>query len=374
MTPKNTPGTSVAVGIVGTGWWADTMYMQALRTQPDAAVVAICGSDTRRTAAFADKHGIQHKYTDPVEMFHSGHVDAVIVSTHNSTHYSHTLAALDAGLHVLCEKPLAATYTEAKEMADRARQTGATTMVPFTYRNMPVPRFVKRLLDEDFIGRPHRLDLRYWTGYARSGEYLWRLDPELAGPSGVLGDLGSHWIDMAQWFFGEIEAVTCVTSRQIDRAPRPDRIDYEPSDDGASLVLEFSSGAHGVIVVSAVCYEDSEFGQRHQFDLHGRNGTIHALNDWKDRQQVLAARDGGELEDQPIPADIWGGAARSPVGQTFRDVFRTSDVLARAWVSAIRDGRRVEPDFDTGAAVQRVVDAAELSARQARRITVGEIA
>ena len=128
-----------------------------------------------------------------------------------------------------------------------------------------------------------------------------------------------------------------------------------------------------MIVVSAVCYEDSSFGQTHQFDLHGSEGTVYAVNDWNTVQQVRGARDGEPIAELPIPDDIWGDVRRDDVHDTYRDVFRSTDVLARGWITAILHGEQVEPGFDDGAAVQRVVAACQRSATEARRVLVAEI-
>jgi predicted dehydrogenase len=366
-------GERVRVGIIGPGWWSETMFVPAIRAHPGAELVAICGRDESRTRAFADANGISAVYTDVEEMYASGEIDAVVVSTVNKTHHPLTMAALDHGLHVLCEKPLAMNLAEADEMAARARETGLTCLVPFTYRFMPTSQYVKRLIDDGYVGRPYLLNLRYYTGFARGGEYAWRFDLDEAG-AGVLGDLGSHWIDMARWLLGEITAVTCHLTHVVERGPRPDGRPYEQADDGANILVEFESGAHGVIVVSAVCYEDSPFGQTHLFDIHGSEGTVYAVNDWNQLQQVRGAREGEPIHDLPIPDQIWGDVRREVVGDTYRDVFRSTDVLARGWVSAILAGERhVDPSFDDGAAVQRVLAACQLSADQGRRVRLDEI-
>lgn len=365
----------IRVGIIGPGWWSEVMYVPALRDHPNAELVAVYGRDRARTEAFARANDIDRVYTDVEELCGSGEVDAVIVATSNRTHHRFTLSALDAGLHVLCEKPLAMDVAEADEMAARAEATGRICHVPFTYRWMPTSRWVKRLLDEGWIGTPRHLNLRYYTGYARGDEYLWRLDRGEAGDAGVLGDIGSHFVDLARWFFGEVEAVTCVTSHHIARGPRPDGVAYEQLDDGGTIILEFAGGAQGVVTVSAVCVEPSPFGQSHHFDLHGSDGTLYALNDWNRIQRVQGAKAGdAELRDLPIPDDIWGdGVRRTPVADTYRDTFRSTDALTRGWLRAIADGRPFPPDFATGAAVQRVIAAADRSAREARRVTLAEI-
>jgi predicted dehydrogenase len=88
-------------------------------------------------------------------------LDAVLVLTLNRSHFDLAMAAMDRGLHVLCEKPLALSAAQARAMAETAQRTGVTTMVPFTYRFMPAARYVKELLDQGFLGRPYHLDARY---------------------------------------------------------------------------------------------------------------------------------------------------------------------------------------------------------------------
>lgn len=348
------------------------MFVPALRGLDGAELRAICGRSAERTQRFADEHGIPLVFTDPGEMFASGEIDAVIISTVNKTHHPLTMAALDAGLHVLCEKPLAMDAAEADEMAAAARDGGRICMVPFTYRFMPTSRWVKRLVADGYLGTPYLLNLRYYTGYGRDGEYAWRFDLDEAG-AGVLGDLGSHWIDMARWLFGEIEAVTCVLTHHVERGPRPDGAPYPVADDGATIVAEFANGAHGTLTVSAACHSSGDFGQMHQFDLFGRDGTIYMVNDWDTVQDVYGAKAGEPMAELPIPEDIWGDVRRTPVGVTYRDVFRRTDALTRGWIDGIRRGQPVEPDFATGAAVQRVIDACALSAAEGRRVMVAEV-
>ncbi len=361
--------TPVRIGAVGPGWWTETMYVPAVAAHADAEFAAVCGRNQERTQRFADAHGIEHVFTDPEEMYRSGLIDGVIISTINKTHHPLAMAAIDAGVHVLCEKPLGMDAAEAEEMAAAARSADLICHVPFTYRFMPIFQYTKRLIDEGFVGDPYLLNLRYFTGFARDGEYAWRFDRDEAG-SGVLGDLGSHWIDMARWLLGEVAAVTCVLTHFVEREPRPDGRPYDVTDDGCNIVLEFESGAQAVVVASAVCHEDGPFGQSHHLDLHGRDGTLHAFSDWKTRQEVRGARVGHDIGPMPIPDDVWNGARSDTVHNTYRDVFRGQDVLTRGWISAIRDGGETEPDFDDGLAVQRILDACLVSAAEGRRVVV----
>lgn len=360
------------VGVIGTSWWADAMYLPALVARPEAEVVAVCGRDADRARAFADRWGIPNVATDVEALLDRGIVEAVVVVTPNDTHRRIAGAALDRGLHVLCEKPLGLDHREADELARAAAATGVTTMVPFTYRFMPTTRFVKRLVDEGYLGRPHHLNLRYFSGYAMSGEYLWRFDVDRAG-SGALGDLGSHFLHQAEWFFGEVETVSCDLGRMVDRA-HPDGRAYRQADDTAVIVLGFAGGARGVIHASAVAHEPAGFGQLHEMDLHGSEGTLHHAIDWDRLQVVRGARVGeGALEEFAVPDDLWAGAPREPVKETYHHVFRDQGLMVGDWVRTAAEGRRVRPDFEDGARVQRILDAALLSHAEGRRVRVAEI-
>ncbi len=137
----------VPVGIVGTSWWADSMYLPALAGHPGAKVVALCGRDPGRAKKLAARWNVPQVFGEPGELIESGLVDALIVATSNDSHFPITMQAIEKGLHVLCEKPLALSYAQAAEMARAADRAGIRHMVPYTYRYMPTARFLKRLLD-----------------------------------------------------------------------------------------------------------------------------------------------------------------------------------------------------------------------------------
>ena len=355
--------TALRVGLVGTSWWSDAMYLPALANHPIGRITAICGRDSERTRGMAERWTIPHHYTEWAAMIDSGEIDALIVASPNESHHEITMAALAKNMPVLCEKPLGMNIAEADEMATTAEQRHLTTMVPFTYRFMPTNQFVKRLIDDGYVGQPYHLSMRYFAGYARDGAYAWRFDEEKAG-SGILGDLGSHWLDMARWFLGEVTAVCANRDRFVPRDPRPDATAYIQVEDSAVILARFESGASATLQVSAVCWEGTPLGQVHQLDLHGSGGTLHAVNDWDTVQEVRGVRAGepGPARPLEIPDELWGGAPRESVHDTYRHVFRQTEAMTRGWVTAIVEGRTIEPDFATGARVQQLVAAAIASA------------
>ena len=353
---------TVRVGVIGTSWWADAMYLPSLRAHEDVEVVAVAGRNPDRTAEFAHRWEIGAAHTN-LDQFFDESLDAVVIASSNAAHHDNTMAALSRGLDVLCEKPLGLTTKEATEMAAAARSAGAITLVPFTYRYMPHNRWVKSLIDDGWLGTPYHLSMRYFTDFARGGEYAWRFDRGEAG-SGVIGDIGSHWLALARDFYGEITHIGAHTESFIPRAERPDGAPYERGEDSAVMTVKFANGAYGVLHVTAVCWEGTDFGQTHDFDAHGSDGTLYATCDWSTRQEVRGVRAGepGPAAVLPIPDECWGGARRDRVHDTYRDTFRAGGAMIGDFVDAVRTREPVRPDFADGLRVQQLCDAAAQSA------------
>ena len=356
---------TVRIGIFGTSWWADTMYCPPITAHPQAELVAVCGRREAAAEALAKSWSVPQWYTDPNEMLSKAQLDGVVVATANNSHCELTLNALDSGVNVLCEKPMGLSVAEAEKMNRLAVERSAITMVPFTYHYMPVNQWVRRLIAEGYVGQVLHMNLRYYTGFGFETDYSWRFDSDIAG-SGIIGDIGSHFIHLARWLIDEDEtSVSAVSSTFVERGPRPDGSAYDPLEDSVVMTTRYRSGAYGVIQTSAVCWEGTDFGQSHHLEIHGTEGTIYAKCDWDTIQEVRGVKKGvsnGGPVDLPIPDDIWGDLRRDRVHDTYRDVFRTTDSMTRGWITAIDEGRQIEPSFAEGLAVQRVIDAAGESA------------
>lgn len=363
---------AVRLAVIGTSWWADSMYLPAVANHPLVELVAVVGRSPERTQAFADKWGFQAAFTDHDHMLSTVKPDAVIVATSNDVHVELSLAALTSGAHLLCEKPLGRSAAEAHKIADAAAAAGAITLTPFTYAEMPTNLWVKELVDGGYLGNPHHLNMRYFTGFSLDGEYAWRFDKPISG-AGIIGDIGSHFLYLAREWFGEITTVGATTRSFIDHGPRPDGSPIEPVNDSAALTVEFENGAYGVLHVTAVCWEGTPFGQTHEFDLHGDAGTLHAVNDWDTVQEVRGVKRGekGPAQMLPMPSHLTDGIRFDTMHNTYRDVFRETPAMTRRWIDAIAAGEHLHPDFATGARIAELVDAAiESSENNGRSISV----
>jgi predicted dehydrogenase len=364
----------VSIGMIGTSWWTDAMYLPALQNHTQAKITAICGRKENTTNEIAERWKIPGRYTDVNKMLENEKLEALIVASANDSHYSYTMQALEKGLHVLCEKPLTLNYKDAKAMADLAEAKGLVTMTPFTYSFMPTTRYLKELIDGGYIGKPYHLNMRYYSSYGRNTDYIWRFDKAIAG-SGAIGDIGSHFIYIAYWLFGEITGVFARLDKLVDRAKTtPDGKPYDIADDTAMLILKFKNGAQGSIQASTVAYEATHFGQIHQMEFYGSEGSLRSFTDWDKVQEVQGAKVGkGAVEPLEIPPHIWGKARRDTVHNTYKDMFRKEGFMTQDFISAIAENRQTFPTFREGAYVQKVLGAALKSDQEKRWVELSEI-
>jgi len=149
------------VGVVGTSWWADWMHLPSLKDHPHAQIAAICGRDRVRADEMAAKYDIPQVFTDYRAMIEQGHLQALIVAVPDDLHYAITMDALAAGLHVLCEKPLASNARQAREMYEKAEAAGVKHMVLFTYRWLPQYQYLRELTTQGYLGRCYQADLHF---------------------------------------------------------------------------------------------------------------------------------------------------------------------------------------------------------------------
>ncbi len=353
---------NVRVGVVGTSWWADDFHLPTLKSHPQAEIAAICGRDRDRAEAMAKKYDIPRVFTDYREMIEKGSLDALVVSVPDDLHYTMTMDALDSGLHVLCEKPMAPNARQAREMYEKAEAVGVKHMVLFTYRWPPHYQYLKTLIDTGYVGRIFQCQLRFLSGYGRDGQYGWRFDRQRA--NGIWGDLGSHMTDFARWYVGDIARVSAHLATFVDRRG-PEGQPFDPANDSTIVALEFVNGAQGLIQVSAVTHLGGSGYEQH-ITLYGESGTLDA--DYTFPAATLQGARYGETQFRalPVPDSFWGDVDKSNPW----NVFDKQSVGDRLFIDAIIEDRSVSPSFYDGWKVQEVIDAAIESHRSGSWISL----
>ncbi|MEM7134821.1 MAG: Gfo/Idh/MocA family oxidoreductase [Chloroflexota bacterium] len=361
----------VRVGIVSSSWWAEDAHIPAFQSHPQVDVVALCGRNLANAQAMATKFGIPHVFTDYRTMIKEGNLDAIDVASPDDTHYAITMAGLDAGLHVLCEKPLALNASHAQEMFEKARAKGVKHMVFLTWRWMPHHRYLQHLVANGYIGRCYQAFFRQWSPYGLEEEYGWRFD--LDRSNGIVSDLGTHMIDMARWCLnkhnGEILRVNAHTAiHKSDRIGPDGEVLQHPANDAAHINLEFANGAQGIIQVSSVAYMGAPWVAE-QITLSGSEGMLetHLSLGGEDEGMWIKGVRRGEtlLKKLTIPEEFLDGV--NPTDPF--DVLVKSPVGPRHFVDAILNDLPVSPSFYDGFQVQKVVDAAIASATSGRWVS-----
>jgi xylose dehydrogenase (NAD/NADP) len=223
-------------GILGAAWIADRAMISALQAASGCRLVAIAARDPERAAAIARRRGIERVHRDYPALLADPDLDAVYLPLPNTLHRTWTLRALEAGKHVLCEKPLAMNLAEGQEMAAAARSSGRLLMEAFMYRFHPR----MRELAASLRGTPIR-HLSASFGFPIPPSDNYRLRPELGG--GALYDTGCYVADAARWLLGEPERVAAVI--------RSDAVDMS-----CSALLAFPGGAQASLYCS---FESPEY-------------------------------------------------------------------------------------------------------------------
>jgi predicted dehydrogenase len=357
----------VRVGIVGASWYPDLMHLPSLKNHPHAELRSICSRTGDSAAKMAKKYGIPQVFTDYRAMIEQGDLDALIVAAPDELHYAITMYALDAGLHVLCEKPLALTAKEACAMYEKATAAGVKHMTYFTYRWIAPYRYLHELIDQNYLGRCFDCNVRYLGSYGRAAQYGWRFDGQRS--HGILGDIGSHMIDLARWCVGDIARVSAHLATYVKR-PGADGAILDPANDAAVLAVEFVNGAHGVIQVSAVAHIGDRGDEQH-IVLHGAGGTLEADYSFKSIEVRGARQAEEQLQVLPVPDALRGHVdASAPFLSQMFQAFGTESIGTRLFIDAIRDDRPLAPSFYDGWKTQEVLEAAVESHRTGRWITL----
>lgn len=330
----------IRVAVIGTGF-VGPHHVDAVRRGGYAQVVALAGSDLGRTESRARALGVPRATTDVADLFADEDIDAVHICTPNDTHVSLARAALEAGKHVVVEKPLALTGAEAQELVALAARKRRHAAVCFTYRGYPMVRQARQLVAEGELGEVrlvHGAYLQDWL--LEETDYNWRLENGAGGPSRAVADIGSHWFDTVEYVSGQrVQGVFAdlATFLPTRRRPRAGGVTFSAaggpldavavqSEDAATILVRFEGGARGLALVSQI-----SAGHKNDFRLEvaGSRRSI-AWEQERPNELWLGAREaeGSRLRPRE-PGDPWPtGTPALPAGhpegwsEALRDLFR----------------------------------------------------
>lgn len=347
---------TVGIGIIGTGGIA-RYHARNYLAAGGAEIVAVCDVVPERAAAMAAELGIGAVAADVAALVRRPDIDAVSICTPNDSHGPASLAAIAAGKHVLCEKPLAMSVAEARAMLVAAKAAGVHHMVNFSKRPFPGIVQLKSMIEGGELGELLQLDVAYLQSWLLAPSLgpdgphrVWRLDPRVAG-TGTLGDLSSHIIDLALHLAGPIERVSGLLATRAKQTP-PLAI-----DDVAMATAQFTGGALGTITSSRVAG-----GQRDaiRLEIYGSKGAVRFSNQRPDRLEVC-------LGESNLKYCLWSEmTCPLPPG--------SPESLMAAFVRSIATGRPAEPTFADGLHCQLVMEAIEQSSRQGSWVAVAGLA
>ena len=258
----------IGMGLVGAGF-VGPHHVDAVRRLGFVDIVAVAGSSDESGRSKAEALGARKGYGSFQALLDDPDVEVVHNATPNFLHYEVTSAALAKGKHVVSDKPLAMTSAQAKRLVNEAARAGVVAAVTFNYRGNPLVQQARAAIARGDIGTPHFLHGHYLQDWLlKDTDYSWRLDPEKGGPSSALGDIGSHWCDLAQHMSGLRithvlgDIATVVKQRKKPRGSR-DAFQAGAGEDGeivdirvedlASVLVRFENGARGCFSVGQVC-------------------------------------------------------------------------------------------------------------------------
>jgi predicted dehydrogenase len=353
-------GGRLRVGVIGLGFGA-RVQVPGFHLLAETEVVAVCSTRRERAAAVAAEYGIPAVYTDYRALLADPRVEAVSVATPPHLHHAMSITALLAGKHVLCEKPLARTVAEARDMVRQAEAAGVVHMVDYELRFQPARQYFKALVDSGYLGELRSVSVTIFRSSLADPQgrpYGWLMERDLGG--GMLGAVGAHVVDALLWWFGPIAGVSgrLATAVRERRDPVTGRNRPVTADDTCVCLLQFAGGALGSIHISGAAWH----GSGEHLEAYGSDGTLALTGDGA----LLGGRRGDRTwSELPVPApdDLTAPAGAPPLLLPFMR-------LARQFARAARAGVPQSPTFHDGLRVEEVLGGVRKAARDGQWVSL----
>ncbi len=350
---------------------------------------AVAGRNEKKIKAFADQWGFEEITTDWRTLLTRDDIDVIDILTPTYEHKEMAIEAMKAGKHVICEKPCALSYEEAKEMAEVEKECGKVTYLNHNYRRVPAVMLAKKMIEEGKLGEIYHWKGTYLQEWIMDEEFpvTWHLQKEKAG-GGPLFDLSSHAVDLARFLIGEPKSVMAMTKTFVKERPIPGENAATFSageqssgsekgpvtvDDAAFMTIEFENGALGNIDSSRFAAGRKNYNC---FEVYGSKGAI-CFN--LERMNEL------EYYDNTIEGDVKGYSnilvtegTHPYVGAWWPQghIIGYEHTFVHAFydfVKAVKNQGKMTPDFSDGANIIKVLKAAQKSSDEGRRVELDEI-
>ena len=374
-----------AAAIIGLGF-VGKAHLEALR-RLGIPVRGILGSSPERTQEAARELGIERAYSSLKELAADPDLTAIHVCSPNHVHFDQSKAALEAGKHVMCEKPLAMNTRESGSLIELSQQANRVGAVTYNLRYYPLCHEARAIVQKGLIGEPrliHGSFLQDWLLYPT--DWNWRLQPELGGDMRVVADIGTHWLDLLTWITGQKVAELCAdlaTVIPVRKRPRGRVQTFQQTtgatddikittDDYASILLHFNGGARGVCTVSQI---SAGRKTRLWFEVDGSEGSLSWNSEepntlWIGRRRELNQE---LIKDPSLMSPQTRGYAAYPGGhaegypdtfvQLFKDFYAYLD-------AGDLSATRTFPTFETGHEEMRMCEAIAQSARERQWVKI----
>lgn len=351
--------------------WAKVGKFFDLDAQPVMKVV--CGRDGVAVGEFAERWGWESSSTDWQEVVARDDVDLVDVSTPGNTHCEITLGAAAAGKHVFCEKPLANSLAESKQMLAAVREAGVKHMVNFNYRRCPAVSLAKQMIDAGEIGEVRHVRCVYLQDWLVDPEFPmnWRMRKEVAG-SGAHGDLAAHSIDLARFLAGDITEVVGMQKTFIEERPAEgssagltatagEGREKVTVDDASLFLSRFANGAIGSFEATRMAPGRKNYNC---VEINGSKGSLVWCFENLNELQFYSTSDPGPQQgfrkifategDHPYAGNWWPPGHMLGYDHTFTNAIYDL-------TQCIANDQACSPDFQDGAQCVAVLDAVDQS-------------
>ena len=347
----------------------------------------ICGRNYDDVALAAKQFGWEEYTTDWKSLLDREDIDLIDINAPSDVHKEITIAAARAGKHVFCEKPLALTLKDSREMLEVVEAAGVKHMVGFNYRFAPAVMLAKKLLDEGKLGDIYHFRACFLQDWLVDPNFplAWRLQKEIAG-SGSHGDLGAHLIDLAHYLIGDMTEVIGLSETFIKERPIPTNMTGLSAtgnntgekgqvtvDDATLFLAKFANGALG-------SFEATRFASGHRctnsFEINGSKGSVifdfERMNELQvyfteDREDVQGFRRVLTTDPAHAYAENWWPPGHT-IGYEHTFIHEMVELL-----EAFREDRQPIPNFRDGVKCQQVLEAVDLSIEKRQWINLSEV-